>query len=381
MEKKESLRSYFQVIDLPLLAAVLVLFLIGVVSIYSAAGGAAGRGGYYAVRQLFWGICGIVAFVGFFLLDLEKLLQRSYILYGAMCFLLGLVLVLGFTAKGAKSWFSFGFMSFQPSELGKLVLALLMAHQLSLHPPVELKWFLLSLVLFGVMCVLVLLQPDLGSVLVYTFMILVSLIVSGAPWRYIGSLTGLGLALLPVSWLFLKEYQRNRILVFIQPSLDPLGAGYNVIQSRIAVGSGRLFGKGFMNGTQSKLRFLPEPHTDFIFSVFAEEFGLIGGIVVLFLFTIIFWRMIAIALKTRRNSLKILIASLTAWLWFQLFEAVAMSMGLMPVTGLPMPLMSYGGSSLLSTAIALALCLKVGVLTELERLETAVPGETSLYDM
>ena len=167
--------------------------------------------------------------------------------------------------------------------------------------------------------------------------------------------------------MFLKEYQKKRILVFINPELDPLGAGYNVIQSRIAVGSGRFFGKGFMQGAQSKLRFLPEPHTDFIFSVFAEEFGLVGGLFVLALLSFILWRMIRVALRARSVTVKILVASLSASLWFHSFESVGMSMGLLPVTGLPLPLMSYGGSSLLATVLAIGVTVKLGAQNEISR--------------
>ena len=172
--------------------------------------------------------------------------------------------------------------------------------------------------------------------------------------------------------MLLKEYQKKRILVFINPELDPLGAGYNVIQSRIAVGAGHFWGAGFMRGAQSKLRFLPEPHTDFIFSVFAEEFGLVGGLVLLALLAFILWRMMRVALWSRSVATKILVASLSAALWFHAFESIGMSMGLLPVTGLPLPFMSYGGSSLLANVLAVGLVVKLGAADELERRENAV---------
>jgi rod shape determining protein RodA len=173
--------------------------------------------------------------------------------------------------------------------------------------------------------------------------------------------------MLPVGWYFLKGYQKQRLMVFVDPSLDPLGAGYNVIQSRIAVGSGSIWGKGFLQGTQSKLRFLPEPHTDFIFSVFSEECGFIGGVIVLAIFSLLFWRTISIAIKTKDKQAKVMIAALTAWIWFQVFECVGMSMGLLPVTGLPLPLLSYGGSALVATSAALGLIASVGMTDEMER--------------
>ncbi len=178
---------------------------------------------------------------------------------------------------------------------------------------------------------------------------------------YLVGLCGAALLAMPFAWHFLKTYQRLRLMVFLNPYVDPLGAGYNVIQSRIAVGSGRLVGKGFMMGTQSKLGFLPEPHTDFIFSVFAEEFGFLGGIVLLALFSLLLWRIIAAGVKSRDLRGKVLVASIAGWIWFQVLEGMAMSMGLAPVTGLPLPFLSYGGSSLLSLGIALGLVQSVFV--------------------
>ena len=176
-----------------------------------------------------------------------------------------------------------------------------------------------------------------------------------------------GLAMLPLGWMVLKPYQRMRLLVFIDPTVDPQGAGYNVIQSRIAVGSGGLFGKGFMHGTQGKLHFLPEPHTDFIFSVFSEEFGFAGCVVVLFLFGVLLLRVLAVSQYTKDVRAKLMCVAIAAWLWFQIFESVAMSMGLAPVTGLPLPLFSYGGSSLLVICIALGLVQSAHIAARRER--------------
>jgi len=209
--------------------------------------------------------------------------------------------------------------------------------------------------------VLVLAQPDLGSAIVLSVMIFTALYAAGTPVRYLAGLSAAAVLLMPVGWHFLKAYQRLRLLVFLNPYSDPLGAGYNVIQSRIAVGSGRILGKGFMMGTQSKLGFLPEPHTDFIFSVFAEEFGFLGGVFLLVLFSLLLWRIVAAGIKSRDLRGKVLVASIAGWIWFQLVEGMAMSMGLAPVTGLPLPFLSYGGSSLLALGIALGLVQSVVV--------------------
>ena len=202
-------------------------------------------------------------------IDCEFLFDNAYWLYAFCCLTLLLLFVLGHRAKGAQSWIDLGFLRVQPAEFAKIGVAFVMAKRLTQFPPLDPRNFASALALGGVSALLVLVQPDLGSTLVYAMMIFAALMVAGTPKRYLFSLTGAGLALLPVGWMLLKEYQKKRILVFINPELDPLGAGYNVIQSRIAVGAGHFWGAGFMRGAQSKLRFLPEPHTDFIFSVFA----------------------------------------------------------------------------------------------------------------
>lgn len=381
MNNHGSLRNTLHALDYPLLIAVLLMYLTGVATIYSAGGGPAGLGKFYAGRQLIWGLAAIVMLAVVLRLDYEFFLDASYWLYGGCCLLLLLLFAMGHRAKGAQSWINLGFFKIQPAEFVKLGLAFVMAHHLTLFPPYNLKNFAGALALGGVSALLVLVQPDLGSTLVYGVMIFVALLVAGAPKRYLLSLMGGAAALLPLGWMFLKEYQKERILVFINPELDPLGAGYNVIQSRIAVGSGRFFGKGFMQGAQSKLRFLPEPHTDFIFSVFAEEFGLVGGLFVLALLSFILWRMIRVALRARSVTVKILVASLSASLWFHSFESVGMSMGLLPVTGLPLPLMSYGGSSLLATVLAIGVTVKLGAQNEISRRENSVPDSRTPYSV
>lgn len=381
MNNHGSLRNTLHALDYPLLIAVLLMYLTGVATIYSAGGGPAGLGKFYAGRQLIWGLAAIVMLAVVLRLDYEFFLDASYWLYGGCCLLLLLLFAMGHRAKGAQSWINLGFFKIQPAEFVKLGLAFVMAHHLTLFPPYNLKNFAGALALGGISALLVLVQPDLGSTLVYGVMIFVALLVAGAPKRYLLSLMGGAAALLPLGWMFLKEYQKKRILVFINPELDPLGAGYNVIQSRIAVGSGRFFGKGFMQGAQSKLRFLPEPHTDFIFSVFAEEFGLVGGLFVLALLSFILWRMIRVALRARSVTVKILVASLSASLWFHSFESVGMSMGLLPVTGLPLPLMSYGGSSLLATVLAIGVTVKLGAQNEISRRENSVPDSRTPYSV
>ncbi len=373
MFSKTSLKEILRTLDYPLLFAVIATYFLGVAAIYSAAGGAEGLGKFYAGRQLIWGGLSLFALTLAMYINFDFFIEKAYWIYALSCVVLLLLFVLGHRAKGAQSWINLGFFQVQPIEFAKIGLAFLLAHHLTRFPPFTPSRFLLTLLLCGVSGILILAQPDLGGTLVFAAMIFVALIVAGSPKRYLACLTGLALALLPVGWMLLKDYQKKRVLVFINPELDPLGAGYNVIQSRIAVGSGHFFGKGFMQGTQSKLRFLPEPHTDFIFSVFAEEFGLIGCIILLLLLTFILWRILHLALSSRSVAKKILLASLTAWLWFHCVESIGMSMGLLPVTGLPLPFVSYGGSSLLAETIAIAIALKLGAEEQIGRARNAPP--------
>ncbi|MDO9508143.1 MAG: rod shape-determining protein RodA [Thermovirgaceae bacterium] len=337
------------------------LLLVGVFSIYSAVAGKGDVAIQFALRQLVWGVMGGVVFVAAFSVGYERVLKYSYWIYAASLLLLVAVLVAGYTARGAKSWFDFGALRLQPAEPVKVALALFLASFLTRYPPKGIMNISGAILLSSLAPILVLLQPDLGTVTVYAFMIFAALVAAGTPKKYLFSMTGAVLFSLPLGWSMLKEYQKLRMLVFINPSLDPLGAGYNVIQSRIAVGAGGILGKGFLKGSQSKLHFLPEPHTDFIFSVFSEEFGFVGAVIVLALFAVILWRMVRTALRSGDERGQIIVAAISAWIWFQVFENIAMSVGIAPVTGLALPFVSYGGSSLVSLGAALGLVQSVHV--------------------
>lgn len=360
-EKGNILRLLFVSSDRNLLFVAVGLFLIGLFSIFSASLGMEKNAGAFVVRQATWGLVSFTAYAAVLRIGYVRLLELAYRLYGVALVLLVIVLVLGNAVRGSQSWIGFAGMRLQPSELTKVALALLLAKHLCRHPVEGPRDLAGVLVLAGLSLVLVLAQPDLGSAIVLSVMTFTALYAAGTPVRYLLGLSGAALLAMPVAWQFLKAYQRLRLVVFLNPYVDPLGAGYNVIQSRIAVGSGRLVGKGFMMGTQSKLGFLPEPHTDFIFSVFAEEFGFLGGIALLVLFSLLLWRIVGAGVKSRDLRGKVLVASIAGWIWFQVLEGMAMSMGLAPVTGLPLPFLSYGGSSLLALGIALGLVQSVVV--------------------
>ncbi len=362
-EKRPSLRENLARLDKLQLIPVLLLFFLGVASIFSAGAGFDGRGSSFALRQLLWGGVSAAAFLFVLQMGYARIFNWAYRIYTFALLLLFGVMVLGMTVKGAQSWFHLGFFRFQPAEFGKVALILVLAKHLCRYPPLEWPGFLGGLALAALSGILVILQPDAGSAMVYGVITMASLIAAGSPWKYPAGLAAAMAAAVPLGWQFLKEYQKMRIRVFIDPWVDPLGAGYNVIQSRIAVGSGGLFGKGFMEGLQSKLRFLPEPHTDFIFSVYCEELGFIGAVIMLLLFGALFWRLVETGMRARDTRAKVLIAGISAWIWFQMTESIGMSIGLLPITGLPLPLVSYGGSSLLALSMVLAMAQSVYIST------------------
>ncbi|NLD05591.1 MAG: rod shape-determining protein RodA [Synergistaceae bacterium] len=351
-------------IDLFMLFATIALFFLGIAAIYSASPNKAVNMSTFAVRQLVWGGTSAVIYAMVLKIGYQRFMDLAGPLFAAMVLVLLLILAVGYTSKGSQSWFDLGFLRIQPSEMGKVVLAIALAQICFKLPPTDIKGIAAAVGLAGVMIALILLQPDLGSSLVYSVMLFAVLVAAGASLKFLSGIFISILAMLPVAWLFLKPYQKMRLMVFMDPTIDPQGAGYNVIQSRIAVGSGGLFGKGFLHGTQGKLHFLPEPHTDFIFSVFSEEFGFIGCLIVVVLFTVLLLRMLNVAYYTKDTRGKLLITGIVAWMWFQITESIGMSMGLLPVTGLPLPLFSYGGSSLLAVAIALALVQSVVIVSK-----------------
>jgi rod shape determining protein RodA len=340
-------------LDKLLFGSVALLAIMGVACIFSA--GYAGRGWIYAVRQFGWFMIACAAYVTIVAVGYEKLMDLAYPIYGVTLLLLLLTLLVAPEIKGAQRLIPLGFIRFQPSEFAKISLIIVLTKYLSRYPPLSLKPFLGGIGVGLPVLFLVLIQPDVGSGMVYVVIILSMLFVAGPPLKYFCSIVAFGMALLPLAWIFLKDYQKMRLLVFLDPTRDPLGAGYNAIQSRIAVGSGSLWGTGFLQGMQSKLRFLPEPHTDFIFSVYAEEFGFLGSFILLAIFGLVFARVIAAGMKSRDIRGKIMVAGVAGWIWFQVFEGIGMSIGLMPITGIPLPFLSYGGSSLLSISIALGL--------------------------
>lgn len=350
--------------DVILLVVTLLLTLTGVLILYSTTFKAAGTAAPVdAGHQVVFAVVSLAALATFTVLDYRVWAKYSRILYGLMIFFLVLVIAVGKTALGATRWINLGFFQFQPSELAKLVLIIVLAkffaeHYEHMDQP---KYLLLSLVYVLVPMGLVLAQPDLGTALVLGVIWLAMALSSRVRKVHVAALIAAGLALLPVVYQFLKPYQKNRILTFFNPAADPLNTGYNVVQSTIAVGSGQWFGRGLASGTQSQLNFLPSQHTDFIFAVLAEKLGFVGSAVLLLLFAALLARAIVIAYRAKERFGMFLAIGIAAMLLFHLFINVGMNLGIMPVTGIPLPFVSYGGTSLLIAMIGVGLLESVYV--------------------
>lgn len=356
---KRSLRKDF---DYRLLLLAVIICLIGLILLYSASYQRSLVSGVsFVVRQMVWAVIGLSALLIIANINYRKLVETSYILYAINLLLLVLVLFLGKVQLGAQRWLQLGNFVFQPSELAKVVIILLLAKYLgerdSRHQ--QTKKILVSLGIVAVPLILILKQPDLGTAIVFLAILFCMLYVWGAHLKYLLGLAGIGLVCSPFLWHFLRDYQKQRLLVFLNPNIDPLGAGYTVIQSKIAIGSGGFLGKGWLAGTQNQLNFLPEHHTDFIFSVLGEEWGFLGSIVLILLYLFLINRGLKIAGQTKDVSGKLLAVGVTAMLSFQIIVNIGMSIGLMPITGLTLPLVSYGGSSLLMTMISIGILLSI----------------------
>ncbi|MBI2988566.1 MAG: rod shape-determining protein RodA [Deltaproteobacteria bacterium] len=341
------------------------LTLLGILTIYSATYSITEKqASGLATKQLYWFIIGMAAMLGTLSIDYHHFDRLAYPFYGAVLFLLVLVLFIGSVGGGSQRWLNLGFFILQPSEPAKLAIVLALTKYLQYDEPPDgyrLRDLWAPFLLVAPVVLLTLVQPDLGTAIILSLIFLSITLMGGLRLRSFFYLAVTGVTLMPVAWHFLKPYQQKRILIFLNPDLDPLGAGYHVIQSKIAIGSGRLLGKGYLRGTQNQLDFLPAQHTDFVFSVFAEEWGLLGCLILLgvyFAFLVVALRVVARA-KDRFGSL--LVFGVLAIVFWQVVINIAMVTGLMPVVGIPLPLLSYGGSSVVSMMIAAGLLINVSM--------------------
>lgn len=343
-------------LDLPLLTGLLLLCAYGLVILYSATGQDLAQVQKQAVHLA-------VAFVALFALAQvhPHVLRRwSPWLFAAGVAMLIAVLVMGTMGKGAQRWLDLGLVRFQPSELVKLAAPMMIAWYLSGKPlPPRWQQLLTSLALILLPVLLIAKQPDLGTAILVASSGLFVLFLAGISWRLIFALGALAGAAAPVLWHFMHDYQRKRVLTFMNPENDPLGAGYHIIQSKIAIGSGGLHGKGWLNGTQSQLEFLPERHTDFIFAVLGEEFGLVGIALLLLLYAFIILRGLYIASQAQDSYSRLLAGALVLVFFVYLFVNTGMVSGLLPVVGVPLPLVSYGGTSLVTLLVGFGILMSI----------------------
>ena len=388
-------------LDIGLFTAICLSIGVGITIIYSASyNWDLGLAGNIYEKQIIWALLGFIAMGITMCIPLKLFYAFAHVLYGLTVALLILVLELG-----DRRWFDVGPIHIQPSELAKITTVLVLARFLAYrnHDLTRVRAFVPPLLLVLVPILLVFKQPDLGTALVFSILILPMFFWAGAkpqhlfflispaltlicafhPWMLVSVmlllivilfierprlfaasillLVNLAVAIAaPYAWEHkLHDYQKRRILTFLDPDMDKLGAGYQVIQSKIAIGSGGLTGKGFLEGTQTKLAFLPEQHTDFIFSVICEEFGFIGAFFVLALFLFILWRALSIAVQAKSRFSSLTAIGLAAILLFHIFVNIGMTIGIMPVTGLPLPFLSYGGSTLITNMILIGLLLNI----------------------
>ena len=350
--------------DKALLAITMIICAAGLFILYSATQGRnLPFAESYVFRQVTWIALAAALLLIMINISYQKFIDISYALYVINVILLGLVLVLGSERLGAVRWFTIGSFAFQPSEFIKISFILVLANLLGSRK-IDLEKagsFTLPLMVLAVPFALVLVQPDLGTGLLLLPVFFAMMYAAGARVKYLAALFVSGLLATPFFWHFLRDYQKQRLLVFLNPNVDPLGAGYTIIQSKIAVGSGGLIGKGWLAGTQSQLNFLPERHTDFIFSVVGEEWGLAGALILILLFFLVMRRGLQIASSTNDMYGKLIAVGIVTLLSMQVLINIAMTIGFMPVVGIPLPLVSYGGSSMLTTFIAIALLLNVGM--------------------
>jgi len=352
-------------LDWTLFLLSLMIVTIGIVTIYSANYDMAeGHAGALPMRQATWLGLGLIAMVGAMSFDYHYIDRLAYPFYGAMLVLLILVIIIGHSGGGSQRWINLGFFRLQPSEPAKLAIVLLMAKYFQTDEPPR-GYFLRDLwVPFALVIPLVLLtlvQPDLGTAIILGVVFISMVLMGGLRLRSFAYLVAAGLAFLPIAWQFLKNYQRNRILTFLDPDRDPLGAGYHVIQSQIAIGSGKIFGKGFMHGTQNRLNFLPEQHTDFIFAVFSEEWGLVGCAVLLLLYFVLIAYCIRLVQRAKDRFGALLVFGMIAIIFWHVVINIAMVSGVMPVVGVPLPMVSYGGSALASMMFAVGVMMNVSM--------------------
>ncbi|MGL5302926.1 MAG: rod shape-determining protein RodA [Aeromonas sp.] len=344
-------------IDLPLFLGLLTVMALSMVVLYSASGQDIDS----TVRQLVRGGLAFALMIGMAQLPPSVYARWSVPLFAFVVLMLIAVDVFGHIGKGAQRWLDLGFMKFQPSEVMKLSMPIMVAAWLSRHSlPPKLSHVIIALVMVLLPTLLIAAQPDLGTSILVAASGFFVIFLAGLSWWLIGLAILLILAFMPVLWFFLMhDYQRQRVMMLIDPEKDPLGRGYHIIQSKIAIGSGGIFGKGWLHGTQSQLEFLPERHTDFIFAVFSEEFGLVGVTLLLVLYLYVISRCLYISMQAKTSFERLLGGAITLTFFVYVFVNMGMVSGILPVVGVPLPLVSYGGTSMVTLMAGFGILMSI----------------------
>jgi rod shape determining protein RodA len=332
---------------------------IGFVLMYDAASGSMEP---WASKQISFFLIFSTLMLAIGLVELKIIYQFAYVFYGITLLLLILVEIFGHNAMGATRWVNLGFMKLQPAEPMKLAIILALAryfHALSYQDILQIRSLIIPIIMLLAPALLIIKQPDLGTGIITLMVGAIMFFIAGVRmWKFVLSFVVV-LGSLPITWHYLYDYQKQRILIFFDPESDPLGDGYNIIQSKIAIGSGGLFGKGMMFGSQAQLQFLPEHQTDFIFPMFAEEFGFVGALLIIFLYFILIVYGTGIALNCKSHFGKLLAYGVVSMFSVHVFINMGMVMGLLPVVGVPLPLLSYGGTIMATILIAFGLLINV----------------------
>ena len=364
---KESIIDKLNRINKNLILIFIILFAIGISTLYSASNGNIKP---WPIRQLLYFLIFFPVSIIIAITDINFWFKNSYFIYFVTTILLLLVAVVGHNSMGATRWINLGFIRIQPSEFMKIGLILALARyffQCNLSEIDSNKKLILPILMFIFPCLLILKQPNLGTALILSAIMVSILFFVGVGMKKFILCFIIALASIPIAWKFvLHDYQKQRVMTFLNPDSDPLNSGYNLMQSKIAIGSGGIWGKGFLKGTQGQLKFLPEKHTDFIFAILCEEFGFIGGLTVIILFIIVFIMLIYIITKCTHTFGKVIVAGIFINLFCHFFINIGMITGILPVVGTPLPLFSYGGSITATTLISLGFVLNIDLNREAE---------------
>lgn len=348
-------------ISWPFLLLITLVSCIGFIALYSAAGGSLDRWAGKQIIRFSFGMAGLIIAA---MIDIRIWIRLAYPIFILVTLMLIFVEIKGHIGMGAQRWINIGFIQLQPSEMMKIATVLALARFFHGAASDDVKHplhLLLPAAMVALPIGLVLIQPDLGTAMKLILISGAMFFIAGVSYWVFGAAVAGGLALLPVAWHFLHDYQKQRVLTFINPEADPLGAGYHITQSKIALGSGGITGKGFLQGTQSHLNFLPEKHTDFIFTLFVEEWGLLGGLVLMGIFAIIIVYGYVMALHCQNQFGRLLSMGVIINFFLYIFINVGMVMGILPVVGVPLPLISYGGTAMLSVLFGFGLLMSAHV--------------------